>query len=238
MEEWLSRTELCLGKERLEKIKSSNVLVAGLGGVGAIAAEMLCRSGIGRMTIVDGDIIHPSNRNRQIHALSSTEGQSKALVMEKRLKDINPSLQLTSVNEFIRDERMIKILEEPFDYVIDAIDTLSPKVFLIYHSLRKNYRVISSMGSGGKFDPLLIRVSDISETSFCHLARMIRKKLHKLGIREGFKAVWSPEPVDRSRIIRTEGERNKASVAGTVSWMPAAFGIVIASVVIRDLSGI
>ncbi|HOK26258.1 MAG TPA: tRNA threonylcarbamoyladenosine dehydratase [Bacteroidales bacterium] len=238
MEEWLSRTELCLGKERLEKIKSSNILVVGLGGVGAIAAEMLCRSGIGRMTIADGDIILPSNRNRQIHALISTERQPKALVMEKRLRDINPELQLTVINEFIRDERMIEILEEPFDYVVDAIDTLSPKVFLIYHSLRRNYRIISSMGSGGKFDPLLIKVSDISETSFCHLARMIRKKLHKLGIREGFKAVWSPEIVEKSRIIRTEGERNKASVAGTVPWMPAAFGIVIASVVIRDLAGI
>lgn len=238
MEDWLSRTELCIGAERLERLRHANVLVAGLGGVGAWAAEMLCRSGIGRMTIVDGDVIHTSNRNRQVHALTSTEGEPKALLMEKRLRDINPEINITAINEFIKDERMIEILEEHFDYVVDAIDTLSPKVFLIYHSLKRNFPVVSSMGSGGKLDPLQIRIDDISGTSGCHLARMIRKRLHKLGIREGFRAVWSPEKVDRSKIIVTPGERNKASVVGTVSWMPAAFGIACASVVIRDLAGI
>lgn len=237
MEDWLSRTELCLGSENLKKIRSANVLVAGLGGVGAWAAEMLCRAGVGRMTIIDGDIVHPSNRNRQLHALVSTEGRPKAILMEERLKDINPGISLTAINEFIKDERMIEILEEPFDYVVDAIDTLSPKVFLIYHSLLKKYPVVSSMGAGGKTDPLLISVSDISLTSWCPLARLIRKRLHRLGVREGFKAVWSPEEVDKSRIIEAHGERNKASVTGTVPWMPAAFGIICASVVINDLTG-
>ncbi len=238
MEEWFSKTVLCMGPDRYERLGKANVLVAGLGGVGSWAAEMLCRSGIGKMTIIDGDVIHPSNRNRQIHALIPDEGRPKAIVMEERLKDINPDIQLTVINEFIRDERMIEILREPYDYIIDAIDTLSPKVFLIYHSLKRNYPVVSSMGSGGKFDPLLIRVSDISETHGCHLARMIRKKLHRLGVKEGFKAVWSPEKVDRSRIIEISGERNKASAVGTVPWIPAAFGIICASVAIRDIAGI
>jgi len=238
MNEWLSRTELCMGSEALKKIQSSNVLVVGLGGVGSFAAEMLCRAGVGKMTIVDGDYVHTSNRNRQIHALSSTEGQPKALLMAQRLKDINPDLELNVINEYIKDERMMEILEVPFDYVVDAIDTLSPKVFLIYHTLSRNYPLVSSMGSGGKTNPLLIKVSDISGTSGCPLARMIRKRLHHLGVREGFKAVWSPEKTDKSKIIKTKDEKNKASVSGTVSWMPAAFGIVCASVVIRDLAGI
>ncbi len=239
MEEWFSRTVQCIGSDRYARIRKADVLVAGLGGVGSWAAEMLCRAGIEKMTIIDGDVIHPSNRNRQIHALASSEGQPKSFVMEKRLKDINPEINLTVINEFIRDERMIEILNShQYDYIIDAIDTLSPKVFLIYHSLRMNYPVVSSMGSGGKFDPLMIRVNDISETYGCHLARMIRKKLHRLGVKEGFKAVWSPEKVDRSRIIETTGERNKASVVGTVPWIPAAFGIICAYVAIKDIAGI
>ncbi len=238
MEEWYSRTEQCIGAERFARLKSSNVLVAGMGGVGAYAAEMLCRAGIGKMTIVDGDIIHPSNRNRQLLALISTEGKPKVLIMEERLKDINPDIEITALDEFIRDERMIEILSEPFDYIVDAIDTLSPKVFLIYHSLRRNYRIVSSMGAGGKFDPLKIRVDDISQTYGCSLARMLRKKLHRLGVDEGFRAVYSPEMVDKSRIIESSEEKNKASIVGSISYMPAAFGIVCASVVIRDLAGI
>jgi tRNA A37 threonylcarbamoyladenosine dehydratase len=157
--------------------------------------------------------------------------------MGKRLLDINPDLNLTVINEYISDERMIEILDAGFDYVIDAIDTLSPKVFLIYHSIQKNYRVVSSMGAGGKFDPLQIRISDISETTDCTLARILRKKLHKLGVREGFTAVYSPEVIDKSKIIPAKEERNKASIVGTISYMPAAFGIACASVVIRELIG-
>jgi len=238
MSEWLSRTELCLGPEGIRKLREAQVLVVGLGGVGAYAAEMICRTGVGRMTIVDGDRINPSNRNRQLPALSSTEGLMKAEVMAQRLKDINPDIGLTVIAEYIRDDRMIEILERGYDYIVDAIDTLSPKVFLIYHSLRLKFRVVSSMGAGGKFDPTMIRISDISETTDCTLARILRKRLHRLGVREGFRAVYSPEPVDKSRIIETEGEQNKKSVVGTISYMPAAFGIACASVVIRELAGI
>jgi len=236
--DWLERTVMLIGEEGLKKLRSARVLVVGLGGVGAYAAEMICRAGTGTMTIVDGDRIQLSNRNRQLIALKSTEGLLKAEVMGSRLLDINPDLDLEIISEYIKDERMVEILDRVYDYVVDAIDTLSPKVFLIYHSLQRKYPVVSSMGSGGKFDPTRICVSDISETTDCNLARILRKRLHRLGIRSGVTAVWSPESTDKTRILPSPGEENKASVVGTVSYMPAAFGIACASVVIRDLAGI
>lgn len=229
---------MLLGDEGVLRLKSSAVLVVGLGGVGSWAAEMICRAGVGRMTIADGDTVHATNRNRQLPAMVSTEGEPKALVMADRLRDINPAIELTVINEYIRDERMIEVLGGGYDYVVDAIDTLSPKLFLLYHSVMMKIPVVSSMGSGGKFDPVRISVGDISETNSCPLARMLRKRLHKLGVREGITAVYSPEPVDKSRVERVAGERNKASVVGTMSYIPAAFGIACASVVIRDLAGI
>ena len=238
MEHWLSRTEMLLGAENLRKLNESHVLIAGLGGVGSWAAEMICRAGVGAMTIIDGDRITAANINRQLPALTSTTGRMKAEVMKERLLDINASLKIRVIPEFIRDQRMIDILEEDkYDYIVDAIDTLSPKVFLIYHSLRLNLRIVSSMGAGGKYDPSAIRVADISETNFCNLARMLRKKLHKLGVNKGFAAVYSPEVVDKDRIVRGSDESNKASSVGTMSYMPAAFGIICASVVIRELAG-
>lgn len=236
--DWLERTEMLFGTEGLKKLHSARVLVVGLGGVGAYAAEMICRAGIGAMTIVDGDKIHSSNINRQLLALNSTIGFAKAGLMGSRLLDINPALKLTAIDEYIKDGRMVEILDEGFDYVVDAIDTLSPKVFLIWHSLRRKYPLVSSMGSGGKFDPVKIRITDISETTDCTLARILRKKLHKLGVTEGFTAVWSPEMIDKTRIIATPGEQNKASIVGTISYMPAAFGVACASVVIKELAGV
>ncbi len=238
MSEWLARTELIIGDESLQRLKASNVLVVGLGGVGAYAAEMICRAGVGSMTIVDGDTVNPSNRNRQLAALKSTEGIAKSEVMGERLKDINPDLNLTIIHDYIKDEKIVEVLDKGFDYVVDAIDTLSPKIFLIYRSLLRKFPVVSSMGAGGKFDPARIYISDISETTDCPLARILRKRLHRLGIREGFTAVYSTEPIDKSKVISTPGELNKASVVGTISYMPASFGIACASVVIRDLAGI
>ena len=238
MSDWLTRTELILDEAKIKMLKDSNVLVVGLGGVGAYAAEMICRSGVGSMTIVDGDYIHPTNRNRQLPALKSTEGMAKAEVMGHRILDINPEIKLTVIQEYIKDERMIEIIEKGFDYVVDAIDTLSPKIFLIYHSMQRKIPLVSSMGAGGKFDPTKVSISDISETTDCSLARILRKRLHRLGIREGFTAVYSPEPIDKQKIVATNGEQNKASIVGTISYMPAAFGIACASVVLRDLAGI
>jgi len=237
MADWLERTEMLIGSEGIKRLKASKVLVVGLGGVGAVATEMICRAGVGKITIVDGDRIHSTNRNRQIHALKSTEGLQKAHEVGKKLMDINPDLDLTVIPEYIKDDRMIEILQQGYDYVVDAIDTLSPKVFLILHSIKMNYPVVSSMGAGGKFDPLQIRICDISETTDCTLARILRKRLHRLGIQNGFMAVFSPEVIDKTRVVETEDEQNKKSIVGTISYMPAAFGIACASVVIRQLAG-
>jgi tRNA A37 threonylcarbamoyladenosine dehydratase len=199
---------------------------------------MICRAGVGTMTIVDGDTVHVSNRNRQLPALKSSEGKLKALIMGNRLLDINPELKLSIIPEYLKDDRMIQVLEPGFDFVVDAIDTLSPKVFLIYHSLRLGHRLVSSMGAGGRFDPTKIEVADISETKNCTLARIVRKRLHHLGISSGFDAVYSPEPIDKSKVEEVEGTQNKKSVIGTISYMPAAFGLACASVVIRKLAGL
>lgn len=237
MEEWLSRTELLLGRNRLERLKAAHVLVAGLGGVGAYAAEQLCRAGIGEMTIVDGDCVEYSNKNRQLLALDSTVGRSKAELMAARFRDINPALRLHVISEFIRDEGMIDVLGmAPYDYVVDAIDTLAPKIFLIYHSLQKGLPVVSSMGSGGKLDPSKIEVADISKSYNCNLARMLRKRLHKLGVYKGVKVVFSSEQTDPEAVVLAESQNKKSNV-GTVSYMPPLFGCFVASVVIRDLAG-
>lgn len=233
--EWLQRTEILLGPEKLKKLKDAHVLIAGLGGVGSYAAEMIARAGVGQMTIVDGDVVQPSNRNRQLPALVSTQFQPKSEIVAARLRDINPEIRLTVINEFLKDERIPELLSNHFDYVVDAIDTLSPKVFLIVHALRRQLPLISSLGAGGKLDPLLIRIDDIGNTYNCNLARMVRKRLTKFDIRSGFKVVFSPELVDKSVIILTEGEQNKKTTVGTISYLPAMFGCYLASQVIRDI---
>ena len=235
--DWLQRTELLLGGSILQRLKSAHVLVVGLGGVGAYAAENICRAGIGEMTIVDADIVENSNRNRQLLALTTTLGQPKSEIMAQRLRQINPEVKLHTVQEFIRDERTIELLQQAdYDYVVDAIDSLSPKVFLIYHALQQNLRLVSAMGAGGKMDPTTIKVADIKDTYQCKLAQNVRKRLHRMGIRSGFKAVFSTEPIREGSIaISAEPSINKLSTVGTISYMPAVFGCVAASVVIRDL---
>lgn len=235
--DWLQRTELLLGGPMLQRLKSAHVLVVGLGGVGAYAAENICRAGIGEMTIVDADTVENSNRNRQLLALTTTLGQPKSEVMAQRLRQINPEIKLHTVQEFIRDERTIELLQQAdYDYVVDAIDSLSPKVFLIYHALQQNLKLVSAMGAGGKMDPTTVKVADIKDTYQCKLAQNVRKRLHRLGIRSGFKAVFSTEPVREGSIaLSSEPEINKLSTVGTISYMPAVFGCVAASVVVRDL---
>ena len=239
MERWDIRTELALGRSRLERLEKSHVLVAGLGGVGAFAAEMLVRAGVGILTIVDGDKVHASNRNRQLPALVSTEGKAKTEVMAHRLLDINPNLNLRAINAYMKDQPLIDLLEQhKYDYVVDAIDTLAPKVYLLYYAHKFGLKVVSSMGAGGKFDPTLVQIADINDTHTCRLAYYMRKKLHKLGVCEGITAVFSPEVVSRSAIQELEGEMNKKSTVGTISYMPATFGICCASVVIRHIAGV
>ncbi|ULQ57482.1 tRNA threonylcarbamoyladenosine dehydratase [Flavihumibacter rivuli] len=235
---WMSRTQLLLGDDAVERLMGKNVLVVGLGGVGGICAEMIARAGVGKMTIVDADVVDLSNCNRQIPALHSKEKKLKAEVMAERLKDINPNLELTVYPEYIKDERTVEILtSQPFDYAVDCIDTLSPKVFFLKSCVELGIPVVSSLGAGGKVDPSKVEITDISHTYQCNLARYVRKYLHKLGVRKGITVVFSPEEVDQDKIIETEKAYPKKSIIGTISYMPAIFGCMCASVVVRELYG-
>lgn len=234
-EEWLERTSLLLGDEKLNKLQNANVLVVGLGGVGAYAAEMIARAGVGRMTIADADVVSESNINRQLIALHSTVNRPKTEVMAERLRDINPKIELNIVSRFIKDDETDALLDsDNFDYVVDAIDTLSPKLALIKGALDRQIPLVSSMGAGAKTDPTKMEICDIAKTHHCPLAHMLRKRLHKIGVRKGFTAVFSPEPVREGAMILCE-EQNKKSNMGTISYIPAVFGIGCASVVIRGL---
>ena len=237
MDNWLERTELLLGEEKLARLKRAHVLVVGLGGVGAYAAEMVARAGVGKMTIADADAVNTTNINRQLVALHSTVGRQKADVLAERLRDINPDIELTVVNRYIRDEETYRLLDAAaYDYVVDAIDTLSPKLALIAAALERRLPLVSSMGAGAKTDPTRMEIADIAKTHHCPLAHMLRKRLHKIGIRSGFRAVFSPEPIREGAMILCE-EQNKKSNVGTISYLPALFGIGCASVVIRGLTG-
>ncbi|MCF8367870.1 MAG: tRNA threonylcarbamoyladenosine dehydratase [Bacteroidales bacterium] len=232
---WLARTELLLGKTKVQKLKKAHVLIAGLGGVGGFAAEALCRAGVGELTIVDSDKVSPTNRNRQIIATQSAEGLDKIELMANRLMDINPELKLHPLKVYLKDEKIPALLDTQFDYVVDAIDTLSPKIFFIKNCIERNLKLVSSMGSGGRLDPSQIKVADMAGSYGCQFAQVVRKKLHGWGIRTGFKVVFSPEKVPKHAVIVTDSEANKKSTVGTISYMPAIFGLYIASVVIRDL---
>lgn len=233
---WMGRTQLLLGEEKLSKLINSNVLVVGLGGVGGIAAEMIVRAGVGKITIVDADTVDPTNRNRQIPALHSTEGVLKTEVLKARLLDINPDLDLTVIAEYFRDELTHKVLDEGnFDYALDCIDTLSPKVFFIKACIDRKIPLVSSMGAGNKVDPTQVRVDDISKSYNCKLAKYTRKYLHKFGIRKGIKVVFSAEEAQQYMGVTMVGARNKKSAPGTISYLPAVFGCTVASVAIRDL---
>lgn len=237
MENWLERTLLLLGEEKLGRIRRAHVLVVGLGGVGAYAAEMIARAGVGCMTLADADVVNETNINRQLVALHSTVGRQKAEVLAERLRDINPAIELTVINRYIKDEETYTLLDAaPYDYVVDAIDTLSPKLALIAAALERRLPLVSSMGAGAKMDPTKLEIADISRTHHCPLAHMLRKRLHKLGIRSGFRAVFSPEPIREGAMILCE-EQNKKSNVGTISYIPPLFGIGCASVVIRGLIG-
>lgn len=234
---WQSRTQLLIGEEALVRLSSVHVLVVGLGGVGAYVAEMLCRSGVGELTLVDGDVFTETNLNRQLPALRTTLGKPKTEVLAERLLSINPNVKLHLHSVFLRDELTTELLQKcRYDFVVDAIDTLSPKVFLLYHALQNGLRVVSSMGSAGKMDPLQVKIADISKSEYCRLAKMVRKRLHKLGVKRGITVVYSTETVVDSAVVLTKDEEpNKNSTVGTISYMPAVFGCFLASFVIREL---
>ncbi len=233
---WTQRTELLIGKEGLERLKESSVLIVGLGGVGGMAAEMICRAGVGNMTIIDRDIVAESNINRQLIALTSTIGQSKAEVLASRLKDINPAINLRVISDWLDENNMVQILSEgKFDYVVDCIDTLSPKVYLLKNCVEMGVKVVSAMGAGAKMDPSKVRIDDISKTNYCPLAKVVRKRLQKLGVKSGVTAVYSTEEANKDSVIETD-EKYKKSTTGTISYMPNLFGLMLASVVIREIA--
>ena len=232
---WLSRTALITGEEGLDRLERAHVLVIGLGGVGSYAAEFIARSGVGEMTIVDGDDVEASNRNRQLPALATTEGMSKALIMEERIRAINPAIKINVIREFLMPEVIDEILSRKYDYVIEAIDSITPKTTVMALSVRKGLRIVSSMGAGGKLDPTKLLVADISKTHTCRFAQYVRKRLGKMGVKKGVKAVFSSELVIRESLMMTDGSRFKKSAYGTISYLPATFGAVCASVAIRDL---
>ena len=234
--EWLQRTELLIKEEGIERLQNANILIVGLGGVGSFAAEFLVRSGIGNLTIVDGDTVDITNINRQLPALNSTIGKNKTDVVAERILDINPKINLKKINEFLEPERMEEILtQEKFDYVLDCIDSLSPKLALIITCKRKKIKLVSAMGAGGKTDPSKVMVRDISKTNNCFLAKQIRKKLKKEQIHKGFRCVFSTEIQDENSLKMTDGSNYKKSFYGTISYMPAIFGLYAAAEIIRFL---
>ena len=234
--DWLQRSELLIKNEGIEKLKNANVLVVGLGGVGSFAAEFLARAGVGNLTIVDGDTVDITNVNRQLPALHSTVGKNKVEVVAERILDINPEVQLIPINEFLSPERMDEMLENnKFDYVLDCIDSVSPKLALIKACRRRKIKIVSSMGAGGKMDPSKVMVRDLSKTNNCYLAKQIRKRLKKEGITKGFRCVFSIEIQNEDSLKLTDGSNFKKSFYGTISYMPALFGLNAAAEVINYL---
>ena len=237
MTKWKERAALLFKEEGIQKLDNANVLVVGLGGVGSFAAEFLARAGVGKMTIVDGDVVDITNINRQLPALHSTVGEPKVKIVGDRLLDINPELQLTRIEEFLSPERAFELISPEFDYVLDCIDSVTPKINLILACKRKKVKVISNMGAGGKFEAEKVQVRDISKTEYCPLAKNVRKRLKLEGISKGVKVVYSYERPDYSSIKTTDGTNFKKSFYGTNSWMPALFGLHAAETVVKHLIG-
>lgn len=221
----------------MARIRSAHVLVVGTGGVGAYAAEMLCRAGVGHLTLVDADTVSPSNINRQLPALHSTLGRSKVSVLAERFRDINPEVQLTLREEYLTPEGVDTLLNAgPYSYVIDAIDTIQPKVALLAACIRRRQPVIASMGAGAKTDITAIQYADIWQTYHCGLSKSVRNGLTRAGLRgRKLPVVFCAQQADRRALLTVEGERNKKTTAGTVSFMPATFGNYLAAWVLNRL---
>ena len=233
---WLERTELLIKENGIEKLQNANLLIVGLGGVGSFAAEFLARSGVGKMTIVDGDTVDITNINRQLPALHSTIGKSKVEVVADRLLDINPKLELVKINEFLSPEKMEEVIDyQEFNYILDCIDSVTPKVTLLLMAKRRKIKVVSCMGAGGKINPAKVMVRDISKTYNCFLAKQVRKRLKKEKIDKGIRCVFSNEIQKEESLEMTDGANYKRSYYGTISYIPAIFGLYAAAEVINFL---
>lgn len=233
---WQQRTELLLGAEKMERLRNAHVLVVGVGGVGAYAAEMICRAGVGHITIVDADTVQLTNINRQLPATHAVLGRPKAEVLAERFRDINPELDLTVLPVYLKDEAIPELLDSAkFDFVVDAIDTVAPKCYLIYNAMKRGIKIVSSMGAGAKSDITQVRFADLWETYHCGLSKAVRKRLQKMGMKRKHPVVFSTEQANPDAVILIDNEQNKKSTTGTVSYMPAVFGCYLAEYVIRKI---
>lgn len=230
MDEMLARTELLVGAEGIAKLKNAHVAVAGVGGVGSYVAEGLVRSGVGKVTIIDFDKIDVTNINRQIHALHSTVGMSKVAVMQKRLLDINPEVVITAIDTFITADNVLEILAGEYDYIVDAVDNVTAKIALALYSRERNIPFISSMGTANKLDNTKFRICDLSETSVCPLARVMRHEMRKRGIEKGITVLYS-----EAEAIKPKLSAEQKPVVGSVVFVPAVAGLMIAGKVINDI---
>ena len=236
-EHWTDRTELLLGKDKMLRLRDAHVLVVGVGGVGAYAAEMLCRAGVGTLTLVDADTVQPTNINRQLPATHATLGRPKVEVLAERFHDINPDIRVHALPIYIKEEDVVDLLNSTDNllFIVDAIDTIAPKCALITEALCRGIPIVSSMGAGAKSDITQIRFADIWDTYHCGLAKAVRARLKKAGIRKSVPVVFSTEQADRRAVITIDGEQNKKSTTGTISYMPAVFGCYLAEYVIRKI---
>lgn len=236
---WTERTALLLGGDKMNRLSEAHVLIVGVGGVGAYAAEMLCRAGIGELTLVDADTVQPSNINRQLPATHSTIGRPKVEVLAERFRDINPGITIHTLPIYLKEDKVGDLLDgadgSRCSFIVDAIDTIAPKCALIMEAMRRGIPIVSSMGAGAKSDITQIRFSDLWDTYHCGLAKAVRTRLKKAGMRRPLPVVFSTEQADRRAIITVDNEQNKKSTAGTVSYMPAVFGCYLAEYVIRKI---
>lgn len=225
MENIFSREEIMIGKEGLEILQQAKVIVLGIGGVGSFAAEALARAGIGHLILVDHDVVDMTNINRQLLATQRTVGKIKVEVMQERILDINPDINIEIIPQFISEDNIKEIIPNDCDYIVDAIDTISAKINLIEYAYHSKIPIISAMGAGNKLDPTQFNVADISQTSVCPLARIIRKELRKKRIEKGVEVVYSKElPI-----------QGKHQVPGSISFVPSTAGLVCAAVVVNRL---
>ena len=233
MKDRFSRTEMLIGNDALVKLRNSRVAVFGIGGVGGYIAEALVRAGVGALDLIDNDTVSESNINRQIIALTSTVGMLKTEVMEKRLLDINPEAEIRCINRFVLPENIDEFNFSAYSYVADAIDTISGKLAIIEKAYSEGIPVISSMGTGNKLDPTKFEITDIYKTSVCPLARVMRYELKKRGVKK-LKVLYSKEePVKPS--VAEINEKGKA-IPGSISFVPPAAGLIVASEIIKDLT--
>ncbi len=232
------RTHILIGDEGIERLQNSHIFLAGMGGVGSFTAEALGRMGVGKMTLVDHDVVSGSNMNRQLVALSSTVGDAKADVMANRILDVNPNCDITLIKEFLTPDTIPDIiLNNSIDVVVDAIDSLSSKSALLETAWRNDMTVFASMGAGGKLDPTQVRTADLMDTSMCKLAKHLRGQLRKRGVGKGIQTVYSLESPLPPLPPEEVGRGRPRAVNGTVSYMPSIFGLTLAGLVINHIVG-